>query len=89
MGGFISGPRRVAGWLYCYRNWKSIVTIKKFGHDVLTPVETLGRGRGDSSREGWGVPHMQLAFLAPPVTLSLFLSHIPIVMAFSRNNFSL
>ena len=61
---------------------------KKIGHDVLTPVETLGRGRGDSSREGWGVPHMQLAFLAPPVTLSLFLSHIPIVMAFSRNNFS-
>ena len=59
-----------------------------FGHDVLTPVETLGRGRGDSSREGWGVPYMQLAFLAPPVTLSLFLSHIPIVMAFSRNNFS-
>ena len=62
---------------------------KKVGHDVLTPVETLRRGQGDSSREGWGVPHMQLAFLAPPVTLSLFLSHIPIVMAFSRNNFSL
>ena len=89
MGGFISGPRRVAGWLYCYGNWKPIVAIKTFGHDVLTPVETLGRGQGDSSREGWGVPHMQLAFLAPPVTLSLFLSHIPIVMAFSRNNFSL
>ena len=48
---------------------------KKVGHDVLTPVETLRRGRGDSSREGWGVPHMQLAFLAPPVTLSLFLTH--------------
>ena len=39
--------------------------------------------------EGWGVLHMRLAFLATPVTLSpLFLSHIPIVMAFSRNNFS-
>ena len=39
--------------------------------------------------EEWRVLHMRLAFLATPVTLSpLFLSHIAIVMAFSRNNFS-
>ena len=81
-------PKAGAGWIYCYRNWKPIDARNLVSYDVRTVVETLRRGRGDSSREGWGVPHMNLAFLTPPVTLSLFLNHIPIVTALSRNNFS-